>query len=151
MYFWHCLYLSKIRLVSLLLSKLRLSWSSVWLFLSCLPSAYMKQFRVVNILDTNARGLYLRCWFLFSLLLKIQPACIETSIQSCWLNLLSFCFQILQLIFEMILKHSLNQYYFSFFLLCLEGFLSLDLISSLMLKVGSIFKEISPWARITDL
>lgn len=111
----------------------------------------MKQFWVVYILDTNARGLNLWCWFFLSLLLQIQSACIETRIQSCWLILLSFRLQILQLVFEVILEHSLDQNYLSFLLFCLERFLSLDLISSFMLKVGSIFEEISSWASIADL
>lgn len=51
----------------------------------------------------------------------------------------------------MVFKHSFYKYYLSLPLFYLKDFFSLKLLLSLMLKIGSLFKEIFPRTRISDL
>ena len=100
-------------------------------------SVELEDFGVVQVVHSAGFQWQLR-WLWFCL------EHVETVSMSICLILLSFGFELTNLIFQVLCKHSLYQHYLPLFLLHLKLLLLLDLLLSLLLRVGRIFEEILP-------
>lgn len=102
-----------------------------------LLSVELEDFGVVQVVHSAGFKWNLR-WFLFCL------EHVETVSMYVCLVLLSFGFELTDLILQVLCEHSLYQHYFPLFLLHLKLLLLLNLLFSLLLSVSRIFKEVLP-------